>query len=93
MRHIAAVSLCLALFSAALVVGSPDRAEAQSATDQAVVDEARSWIGTPYGAYGADCSGFTSQVFAPFGLYLPDDPAAQSGYRLSSAAEAAPLVL
>jgi len=92
MRHIAAASLCLALFSVALVVGSPDRAEAQSATDQAIVDEARSWIGTPYGAYGADCSGFTSQVFGQFGLYLPDDPAAQWGYGFSSTAEAGDLV-
>jgi cell wall-associated NlpC family hydrolase len=92
MRHIAAASLCLALFSAALLVSSPDRAEAQSATDQAVVDEASSWIGTPYGAYGADCSGFTSQVFDQFGLYLPDDPAAQYSYGFSSTAEAGDLV-
>ena len=92
MRHIAAASLCLAVFSAVLLVGSPDRAEAQTTTDQAVVDEARSWIGTPYGAYGADCSGFTSQVFAQFGLYLPDDPAAQYSYGVSSTAEAGDLV-
>ena len=92
MRHIAAASLCLAVFSAVLLVGSPDRAEAQTTTDQAIVDEARSWIGTPYGAYGADCSGFTSQVFAQFGLYLPDDPAAQYSYGVSSTAEAGDLV-
>ena len=92
MRHIAAASLCLALFSAVLLVGSPDRAEAQTATDQAVVEEARSWIGTPYGAYGADCSGLTSQVFAQFGIYLPDDPAAQWSYGFSSTAEAGDLV-
>ena len=92
MRHIAAASLCFALFSAVLLVGSPDRAEAQTATDQAVVEEARSWIGTPYGAYGADCSGLTSQVFAQFGLYLPDDPAAQWSYGFSSTAEAGDLV-
>ena len=92
MRHIAAVSLCLAVFSAVLLVGSPDRAEAQSTTDQAVLDEAYSWIGTPYGAYGTDCSGFTSQVFAQFGIYLPDDPAAQWSYGVSSTAEAGDLV-
>ena len=92
MRHIAAASLCLALFSAVLLVGSPVRADAQTATDQAVVEEARSWIGTPYGAYGADCSGLTSQVFAQFGLYLPDDPAAQWSYGFSSTAEAGDLV-
>jgi peptidoglycan DL-endopeptidase RipA len=92
MRHIAAASLCLALVSVALVVGSPDRAEAQTATDQAIVEEAYAWMGTPYGAYGADCSGFTSQVFAQFGVYLPDDPAAQWGYGVSSTAEAGDLV-
>ncbi len=91
MRHIAAASLCLALFSAVLLVGSPEKAEAQT-TDQAIVDEARSWIGTPYGAYGADCSGLTSQVFAQFGIYLPDDPAAQWSYGYSSTAEAGDLV-
>ena len=93
MRHIAAASLCLAVLSAVLLVGSPDRAEAQTTTtDQAIVDEARSWIGTPYGAYGADCSGLTSQVFAQFGIYLPDDPAAQWSYGFSSTAEAGDLV-
>jgi cell wall-associated NlpC family hydrolase len=93
MRHVAAASLCLAVFSAVLLVGSPDRAEAQTtATDQAIVDEARSWIGTPYGAYGADCSGLTSQVFAQFGIYLPDDPAAQWSYGAPSTAEAGDLV-
>ncbi len=92
MRHIAAASLCLALVSVALVVGSPDRAEAQTATDQAIVEEAYAWMGTPYGAYGVDCSGFTSQVFAQFGVYLPDDPAAQWGYGVSSTAEAGDLV-
>jgi cell wall-associated NlpC family hydrolase len=92
MRHIAAASLCLALFSVALVVGSPDRAEAQTTTDQAIVEEAYAWMGTPYGAYGADCSGLTSQVFAQFGVYLPDDPAAQWSYGVSSTAEAGDLV-
>ncbi len=62
------------------------------ASGQAVVDEARSWIGTPYGAYGADCSGFTSQVFAQFGVYLPDNPAFQYSYGVPSTAEAGDLV-
>ena len=92
MRHVAAVSLCLALFSAVLLVGSPNRAEAQSTTAQAVLEEAYAWMGTPYGAYGADCSGLTSQVFAQFGIYLPDDPAAQWSYGVSSTAEAGDLV-
>jgi hypothetical protein len=47
MRHIAVASLCLALFSAALLVGSPDRAQAQTPTDQAVVEEAYGWMGMP----------------------------------------------
>ena len=46
-------------------------------------------MGTPY---GADCSGLTSQVFAQFGLYLPDNPAAQWSYGVPSTAEAGDLV-
>ena len=59
---------------------------------EAVVDEAYAWMGTPYGAYGMDCSGLTSEVFAQFGVYLPDDPAAQWSYGYSSTAEAGDLV-
>ena len=92
MRHVAVASLCLALLSSALLVGSPSRAEAQTATDQAIVDEARSWVGTPYGAYGADCSGFTSLVYQEFGVYLPDDPVSQYSYGYPSGAEAGDLV-
>ena len=92
MRHVAVASLCLALLSCALLMGSPSRAEAQTATDQAIVEEARSWIGTPYGAHGADCSGFTSLVYQEFGGYLPDDPADQSSYGYPSEAEAGDLV-
>lgn len=92
MRHVAIASLCLALLSSALLVGSPSRAEAQTATDQAIVEEARSWIGTPYGAYGADCSGFTSLVYEEFGVYLPDSPAAQYSYGVPSYGEAGDLV-
>ena len=84
MRHVAVASLCLALLSCALLMGSPSRAEAQTATDQAIVEEARSWIGTPYGAHGADCSGFTSLVYQEFGVYLPDDPASQYSYGYST---------
>ena len=92
MRHVAVASLCLALLSCALLMGSPSRAEAQTATDQAIVEEARSWIGTPYGAHGADCSGFTSLVYQEFGVYLPDDPASQYSYGYPSGAEAGDLV-
>ena len=92
MRHVAVASLCLALLSSALLVSSPSRAEAQTATDRAIVEEARSWVGTPYGAYGADCSGFTSLVYQEFGVYLPDDPASQYSYGYPSGAEAGDLV-
>ena len=94
MRHLAVASLCCALFSIALLVGSPERAEAQSATDQAivVVEEARSWIGTPYGAYGLYCSEFTSAVYGDFGVYLPGDPASQYAYGVPSNGKAGDLV-
>ncbi len=92
MRHVAVVSLCLALLSSALLVSSPTRAEAQTATDQAIVEEARSWIGTPYGADGADCSGLTSLVYKEFGAYLPDSPASQYYYGMPSYGEAGDLV-
>ena len=84
--------LCCALFGSALLVGSPERAEAQSATDQAIVEGARSWIGTPYGVYGFTCSGFTSMVYGEFGVYLPADPASQYSYGVPSSGEAGDLV-
>jgi cell wall-associated NlpC family hydrolase len=92
MRHAAVASLYLALLSVALLASSPSRAEAQTATDQAIVEEARSWIGTPYGAYGADCSGFTSLIFQEFGVYLLDSPAYQSSCGVPSYGEAGDLV-
>ena len=70
-RQLAAVLLSSALFSAVLLAGSPNEAYAD-VSGQAVVDNARSYIGTPYGASGMDCSGFTSAVFAGLGVYLPD---------------------
>ena len=81
MRRLAAALLCCALLACALLAGSPDRAEAQTATDQAIVEESRSWIGTPYGAYGLTCSGFTSMVYGEFGVSLPGDPASHSSLR------------
>jgi cell wall-associated NlpC family hydrolase len=59
---------------------------------QAVVDDARSYIGTSYGAFGMDCSGFTSAVFADLGVYLPDSPDAQYAYGVPSNAKAGDLV-
>lgn len=92
MRQFTAALFCCALLSAALLVGSPTEARASDASGQAVVAEAQAWIGTPYGAYGADCSGFTSMVFADLGVYLPDDPAAQYSYGYPSGAGAGDLV-
>ena len=48
--------------------------------NEAVVNEARSWIGTSYdygSGYGVDCSEFTSAVFSAFGVGLSDDPVSQ----------------
>src|SRR5215213_9612011 len=72
MRQLAAVLLCCALFSVVLLTGSPSEAYAQDYSGQAVVDDAQSYIGTTYGTWGMDCSGFTSAVFADLGVYLPD---------------------
>jgi hypothetical protein len=82
-RQLAAVLLSCALFSVVLLTGSPSEANAQGyydASGQAVVDNAESYIGMPYGASGMTCSGFTSMVFADFGVYLPDSPGAQYAY-------------
>lgn len=67
-----------------------------TATGAAVIAEARKHVGTPYvhggrspGAF--DCSGFTSYVFAKFGVSLSPSSAAQRHQgRVVSAAEARP---
>jgi cell wall-associated NlpC family hydrolase len=96
MRYFATALLCCALLTTVLVVSVPaSRAQALPAYDasgQAVVEEAYAWMGTPYGAYGVDCSGLTSQVFAQFGVYLPDDPAYQYSYGVPSYGKAGDLV-
>ena len=92
MRHLAAALLSCALFSAVLLAGPTDEAHAQGYSDQAVVNDARSYIGTSYGAYGLDCSGFTSAVFADMGVYLPDSPSGQYSYGAPSNAKAGDLV-
>jgi peptidoglycan DL-endopeptidase RipA len=81
-----------AVLSAALVVSTPSEASAQAVSGEAVVAEAQSYIGTPYGAGGLDCSGFTSAVYADLGVSLPDDPAAQYSYGSPSEAAAGDLV-
>ena len=94
MRQLAAVLFSCALFSAVLLAGPASEAHAQGydVSGQAVVEDARSYIGTPYVAGGMDCSGFTSAVFADFGVYLPDSPAAQYAYGVPSDAKAGDLV-
>jgi cell wall-associated NlpC family hydrolase len=56
------------------------------------VDNAESYLGTPYGASGITCSGFTSMVFADFGVYLPASPGAQYAYGTPSYGKAGDLV-
>ena len=91
MRQFAAVLLSCALLSAVLLTSSPSEAYADT-SGQAVVDNAQSYIGTPYGAAGMDCSGFTSAVFADLGVYLPDGPDTQYAYGTPSSAKAGDLV-
>ena len=90
MRQLAAVLLSCTLFSVVLLTSSPSEAYAQGydVSGQAVVEDAQSYIGSPYG-WGMDCSGFTSMVFADLGVYLPDSPDAQYAYGTPSFGEAA----
>ena len=92
MHKIFVTMFSCAVLSAALVVSTPSEASAQAVSGEAVVAEAQSYIGTPYGAGGLDCSGFTSAVYADLGVSLPDDPAAQYSYGSPSAAAAGDLV-
>lgn len=83
------------LLSVALMLGSSTEAEAQ--TGDAVVQEARSWIGTPYlyggtTSAGIDCSGFTMLVMEQFGVYLPRTTTAQYAVGTVSNAKAGDLV-
>jgi hypothetical protein len=59
-RQFAAVLLSCALFSSVLLAGSPHEAYAQGYSGQAVVEDAQSYVGTSYGTWGMDCSGFAS---------------------------------
>jgi cell wall-associated NlpC family hydrolase len=90
-KFVVALFSC-AVLSAVIVAYSPSEASAQTISGEAAVAEAQSYIGTPYGAGGLDCSGFTSAVYANLGVSLPDDPAAQYGYGVPSAGAAGDLV-
>ena len=92
MRKIVVALFSCAVLSAVLVANTPSEASAQTVSGEAAVAEAQSYIGTPYGAYGLDCSGFTSAVYADLGVSLPDDPAAQYSYGAPSEAAAGDLV-
>ncbi len=91
MRQFVVALFSCAIFSAAFVGISPSEASAQ-VSGETVVAEAQSYIGTPYGAGGLDCSGFTSAVYGNLGVPLPDDPVAQYSYGAPSEAAAGDLV-
>jgi len=87
------------LLSVALLIGSSNQAEAQTGdlAGQQAVEEARSWIGTPYvyggaSSAGVDCSGFTMLVMQQFGVELPRTTTAQFGTGVPSDAKAGDLV-
>ena len=92
MRKFVVALFSCAVLSAALVAYAPSEASAQTVSGESVVAQAHSYVGTPYGAYGLDCSGFTSAVYADLGVSLPDDPVAQYSYGVPSEAAAGDLV-
>ena len=91
MRQFVVALLSCAVFSAVFAGIVPSEASAQ-VSGEAAVAEAQSYIGTPYGAGGLDCSGFTSAVYANLGVSLPDDPVDQYYYGTPSEAAAGDLV-
>ena len=92
MRKLVVALFSCAVVSAALVATTTSEASAQTVSGEAVVAEAQSYVGTPYGAGGLDCSGFTSAVYADLGVSLPDDPVAQYSYGAPSEGAAGDLV-
>jgi hypothetical protein len=85
-------------FAAALDATSTDRVAGGSAQGQAVVDEAKKYLGLPYvwggtdPQHGVDCSGLVQSVYKSFGYDLPRVSAdqARSGRAVASLAEAQP---
>ncbi|MBA2443237.1 MAG: C40 family peptidase [Rubrobacter sp.] len=77
--------MAVALIALMAVASGVAAKPAESQAGGSVVAEAQSWLGTPYvwgGASraGVDCSGFTQQVYAQFGVHLPHSSQAQTGY-------------
>lgn len=68
-----------ALMFSAAALGLPGFAK-EAEANPAAVSVGEQYLGTPYGAYGLDCSGFTQEVYGQLGVYLPDSPAAQWYY-------------
>jgi hypothetical protein len=85
-------------FAAALDASSGARAGGSSATEQAVVDEAKKYLGLPYiwggtnPEKGMDCSGLVQVVYKNLGFDLPRISAdqARAGRPVASLAEARP---
>ena len=92
MRKFVVALFSCAVLSAVLVANTPSEASAQTVSGEEVVAQAQSYVGTPYGTGGLDCSGFTSAVYADLGVSLPDDPAAQYSYGVPSEAAAGDLL-
>jgi cell wall-associated NlpC family hydrolase len=75
--------LAVLVASTMFTLGAASMASAQTAGADAIAIGEGS-LGAPYalnGPYGTfDCSGLTAYVYAQFGVYLPDNPAAQYAY-------------
>jgi len=93
MRGLVVALFSCAVLSAVLVTNTPSEAWAQAIPGEDVMAQTQSYVGTPYGAGGLDCSGFTSAVYADLGVPLPDGPAAQYSDGVPSEAAAGDLVL
>ncbi|MCL1631637.1 LysM peptidoglycan-binding domain-containing protein [Sporolactobacillus sp. CPB3-1] len=73
-------SLLSAALIGGLAVSSIGAHQAQAASGTSIVQAAERGLGSAYSWGQNDCSGFTQQVFAQFGVQLPHNSAAQAGY-------------